>query len=297
VRRDDPTRIGKGYAILHGVDALEDDPPAVVVILDADCRIDAFSLRRIADLAHHTGKPVQAEYAMAAADASLLSRLGAFAFSVRNCVRPRGLKRMGVPVHLTGTGMAFPFALLRNAPSLEGHLAEDQLLGLELSLAGRAPILAEEASVTSVLPSSKKAARGQRRRWESGSLGLARTHFSRVVRDAFRYRRLHLLGLALDLAVPPLALLSLLAGLVLVVVLAAVALGAHAGLVLVGALPIACIVVGVGSAWWSVGRESLPLRQLACAPFYVLWKVPLYVSMAVRGVPTRWERTAREREQ
>jgi cellulose synthase/poly-beta-1,6-N-acetylglucosamine synthase-like glycosyltransferase len=297
VSRDEPSRVGKGFAIEWGVRALEDEPPDVVVILDADCRIDAFSLRRIADLAHHTQKPVQAEYAMEASGETALARLGAFAFAVRNRVRPRGLKRMGVPVHLTGTGMAFPFGLLRSAPKLGGHLAEDQLLGIELSLGGRAPILAEEAAVTSVLPGSAVSARRQRGRWEGGSLALLRSHAPRVLRDAFHYRRAALFGLALDLAIPPLALLCLLALVAFALVAASVASGAGAGMWIAGVLPISCVLVGVFSAWRSVGRELLGLTQLAFAPLYVLWKVPLYVSMLVRGVPARWERTIRERSE
>jgi cellulose synthase/poly-beta-1,6-N-acetylglucosamine synthase-like glycosyltransferase len=294
VSRDDPSRVGKGFAIEWGVRALEDDPPDVVVILDADCRIDAFSLRRIADLAHHTKKPVQAEYSMEASGGTVLARIGAFAFAVRNRVRPRGLKRIGVPVHLTGTGMAFPFDLLRSAPRLGGHLAEDQLLGIELSLGGRAPILAEEATVTSVLPASPGAARRQRGRWEGGSLALLRSHAPRVLRDAFYYRQAGLFGLALDLAIPPLALLCLLASVAFALL---VATGAGVGMWVAGALPISCVLVGVVSAWRSVGRELVGLTQLACAPFYVMWKVPLYVSIMVRGVPARWERTIRERSE
>jgi cellulose synthase/poly-beta-1,6-N-acetylglucosamine synthase-like glycosyltransferase len=295
VRRDDTTRIGKGYAVEFGVRALEADPPDVVVILDADCRIDPFSLRRIADLAHHTGKPVQAEYRMQPMDGSSLARISAFAFAVRNVVRARGLKRMGIPVQLGGTGMAFPFALLRSAPSLGGFLAEDFLLGLEMSLGGRPPILAEETSVLSFLPASTDVAMRQRQRWEGGSLALVRSHGLRVIKDAIRYKRPQLIALALDLAIPPLALLSLLSFMALVVLSTAVLLGASTLVLLFGAAPLVFVTVGVAVAWWGVGRDIIPMRQLVSVPLYMAWKVPLYVAMILRGVPTRWERTARGR--
>jgi cellulose synthase/poly-beta-1,6-N-acetylglucosamine synthase-like glycosyltransferase len=294
VCRNDETRIGKGYALEFGVRALEADPPDVIVVLDADCKIDPFSLRRIADLAHHTGKPVQAEYKMKPSDDSLFARISAFAFAVRNRVRARGLKRMGIPVQLGGTGMAFPFNLLRSAPSLGGFLAEDFLLGLEMVLAGRAPILAEETSVISFLPANTDAAKQQRRRWEGGSLALVRSHGSRVVKDAIHYKRPQLVGFAIDLAIPPLALLVLLSSVVLIVLATAVFVGAPSFMLGVGALPLVFVAVGVGVAWRSVGREILPLRQLILAPLYVMWKLPLYLAMALRGLPARWERTARE---
>ena len=264
-------------------------------MLDADCRIDQDSLRRIADLAHHTGRPVQAEDLMEPPNRSLIARTSAFAFTVKNRVRTRGLHRLGIPVPLAGTGMAFPFALLRSAPRMRGHLAEDRLLGLELTLGGRPPFYAGDASVRSLLPSTRAAARRQRGRWESGSLALLGSHGARVVREALRHRRPQLLGLALDLAIPPLSLLVLFAVLSLGLVSAAVALGASGALVFAGAAPIAFVAVGVLSAWAAEGRELLGAGHLVLVPFYVIWKIPLYLGMAVRSVPLRWERTARER--
>ena len=42
--------------------------------------------------------------------------ISALAFLVKNQVRPRGLARLGLPCLLTGTGMAFPWAVIRGAP-------------------------------------------------------------------------------------------------------------------------------------------------------------------------------------
>jgi hypothetical protein len=42
--RNDPTRIGKGYALGWGVDHLTADPPAIVIVIDADCRLTAVRL-------------------------------------------------------------------------------------------------------------------------------------------------------------------------------------------------------------------------------------------------------------
>ena len=77
----------------------------------------------------------------------------------------------------------------------------------------------------------------------------------------------------------------------------AVTQGAPSSALLAGALPFACVAVGVISAWRSVGRDLVSPRQLACAPLYVLWKIPLYVSMWTQGAPARWERTAREQKE
>jgi cellulose synthase/poly-beta-1,6-N-acetylglucosamine synthase-like glycosyltransferase len=47
VERTDATRRGKGYALDFGVRTLEKAPPAVVVIVDADCTLESGSLDRL----------------------------------------------------------------------------------------------------------------------------------------------------------------------------------------------------------------------------------------------------------
>ena len=41
VERDDLTKIGKGYALDWGIRHLSADPPSIVVVVDADCRLSA----------------------------------------------------------------------------------------------------------------------------------------------------------------------------------------------------------------------------------------------------------------
>lgn len=293
VVRDEPERHGKGYAIERGLEAMQGDPPDVVVILDADCRIDAFSLRRIADLAYDKNRPAQAEYTMAPSSSGLLSRVGAFAFAVRNIVRPRGMKRLGFPVHLAGTGMAFPYPLLRASRGMDDRLVEDLYLGIELSLGGRAPILVEEAHVESFLPESRAAALEQRARWEGGNLGMMRSHLPRILREALRYRRPALFGLALDLSIPPLALFASLISLnALFAALLAFESGSWA-LIALALLPAIALTLGVMLAYRAVGARYLKASELLQLPLYLLWKVPLYLRLLARGAPKRWRRTER----
>ena len=105
--------------------------------------------------------------------------------------------------------------------------------------------------------------------------------------------RSSLVALALDLAVPPLALL--------VVMLAGVSLGAtalavsgHLGRSLYLALAgFGLVGLGVFVAWFAHARQIIPLRQLLAVPLYVLWKIPLYWGF-VRKREQAWNRTRRE---
>src|SRR5215831_18472794 len=55
VVRHDATHRGKGYALDYGLRRLEAAPPQVVLIIDADCRIDARSLNALASLCLRSG--------------------------------------------------------------------------------------------------------------------------------------------------------------------------------------------------------------------------------------------------
>src|SRR5438067_1718063 len=86
--------------------------PLAVLVVDADCRLGEGALTRLVCDAARTGRPVQAEYVLEVpAGAGWRGQVSAFAFLVKNVVRPRGLARLGAPCLLTGTGMAFPWPI------------------------------------------------------------------------------------------------------------------------------------------------------------------------------------------
>jgi exopolysaccharide biosynthesis WecB/TagA/CpsF family protein len=293
VERKDVRRRGKGYALDYGVRHLEGDAPGIVVMMDADCHVHPGAIDALVGQVMETGKPAQAVY--------LLERpsrpgpkdlVSALAFMVKNLVRPSGLGRLGLPCLLTGTGMAFPWNVIRTAKMATGNLVEDLQLGLDLALAGHAPLFCEEARVTGKLPSQRRAAISQRRRWEHGHLQTLFTQVPRLIHGAMRRRSLSALALALEVAVPPLSLLVLL----FAATIGAAIMAARSGaswvvpqlLMAGGAAALCCI----GAAWMKFGRQQLPLMSLLAAPFYVIWKIPLYLAFVFR--PQReWVRTER----
>jgi exopolysaccharide biosynthesis WecB/TagA/CpsF family protein len=293
VERKDVRRRGKGYALDYGVRHLEGDAPGIVVMMDADCHVHPGAIDALVGQVMATGKPAQAVY--------LLERpsrpgpkdlVSALAFMVKNLVRPSGLGRLGLPCLLTGTGMAFPWHVIRTAKMATGNLVEDLQLGLDLALAGHAPLFCEEARVTGKLPSQRRAAISQRRRWEHGHLQTLFTQVPRLIHGAIRHRSLGTLALALEVAVPPLSLLVLLfAGMIGAAVMAAKSGASWMApnmLMTGGVIALGCIA----AAWLKYGRQQLPLMSLLAAPFYVVWKIPLYLAFVFR--PQReWVRTER----
>ncbi|WP_374674420.1 glycosyltransferase [Ideonella sp.] len=289
---------GKGYALAFGVDHLRAAPPPVVVIVDADCLLAPGALDALAADCQRRQAPVQACYLMGHAGAARLTgRVAAFAWAVKNRVRPRGGERLGWPCPLTGSGMAFPWALIADAPLATGHLAEDMQLGLDLARAGHAPRFCEAAVVTSHFPESARATATQRTRWEHGHLGLIVQRAWPLWREAARRRDVRLAAMALDLAVPPLALLVLgvvalwLAAAGVSAVAPAAALPAAAfGLASAAGVAMAAAVL---AAWLRWGRGLLSAWDLLGIPWYVLGKLGVYTRFLTRR-QTAWVRTGRD---
>jgi cellulose synthase/poly-beta-1,6-N-acetylglucosamine synthase-like glycosyltransferase len=297
IERSDAVNRGKGFALDFGVRHLSARPPAMVLIVDADCLLDAGALDTLAELCSNTGRPVQALYEMnAPPGAGLRARVSAFAWRVRNRVRPLGWWVIGAPCQLMGTGMMFPWALLRDAPLASGHIAEDVQLGADLALRGRPPLFAPQARVVSTFPDGEAAAASQRRRWEHGNLALMFAHGPRLIAAGLRRADGHVLALAADLMVPPLALLmQLQIGLALLGALAWW-LGAGAMPLVISAGALALLALSILAAWRLAGRDIIALSELLLtAPAYALRKLPMYLAFLWKREST-WVRAKREGE-
>jgi cellulose synthase/poly-beta-1,6-N-acetylglucosamine synthase-like glycosyltransferase len=294
VVRTDAARRGKGYALDFGVRHLESKPPDVILIVDADCHVSPGAIDHLVRLCCKTNRPVQAIYLMQAGPGSRLNmRIAEFAWLVKNKVRPQGLHRLGLPCQLTGTGMAFPWGALSKALLATGHIVEDLKLGLELARAGAAPMLCPEALVTSHFPTSAEGIKGQRTRWEHGHLGVILSDAPRLFLDGMRGRSADLLALALDLCVPPTALLALLVAAIWVSCAILFYLTAAAWPLALASLAALLMAASVLMSWRAYGRHIMTLGTLLLSIIYPLWKIPLYLRFLVAR-QVDWVRSKRD---
>ena len=285
---------GKGYALAHGLDHLRQRPPETVVVIDADCHLSAGGLATLAFTLSATGRPVQALYLMRAPDgAGFGRRISEFAWRVRNHLRPAGWNRWGFPCQLMGTGMAFSWDMLQDAPLANGSIVEDMKLGIDLACKGLAPVFCEDVLVTSWFPDSAAASASQRTRWEHGHIEMIFREVPAMVSGAMRRGDLRLFSLAMDLAVPPLALLS---GLLMLGWFASLAIFWGGG----GVVPLSLMstvllafLVAVLLAWSIRGRDLIRFAELLAVPWYVASKVPVYVRFLIRRQKV-WVRTDRD---
>jgi cellulose synthase/poly-beta-1,6-N-acetylglucosamine synthase-like glycosyltransferase len=296
LERTDHERRGKGFALAFGRDYLKANPPDIVVVLDADCTAREGAVQRLTHQAHVRQRPAQGNYLMTApAQAGPDRRVAAFAFLVKNLIRPLGLCRLGQPCTLTGTGMAFPWHVFQDAALGDGHIVEDLSLTVDLALSRRSPIFVPEAEFRGEFPIDERTAESQRRRWEHGHLRVICSDIPRLLLAALVRARLRLLFMAVDIGVPPLSALVLLVAGVLVV------LGTWA--VLGGPIaPVAALaVVGLGASlslaavWKQYGQDTLPAKVLIRIPFYALKKISLYFQFLIKP-QRKWVRTSRDQQ-
>ena len=154
--RRDANRIGKGYALDHGVRILSADPPQVVIFVDADCEVGQGSLEILAKHCASTGRPAQARYSMLLPpSASSADKVSQLAWVIKTLVRPLGSARLGLPCQLMGSGMALPFEIACQLNLATGHLAEDQKLGAELALDRQASALLSAGTGSQPAPAGR----------------------------------------------------------------------------------------------------------------------------------------------
>jgi cellulose synthase/poly-beta-1,6-N-acetylglucosamine synthase-like glycosyltransferase len=292
VERHETSARGKGHALAFGRAALADDSPDIVIIMDADCLPDTDALPILARTAAATGRVVQARYELdTRADDPPMTCISNFAFAMKNIVRQRGLMRVAGTCVLTGTGMAFPWGLFRDAPLATDDSVEDLAIGLALVRAGHRPAYADDARVTSA-PASGKAVVAQRTRWEHGFIATATRRAPQMIAHGITRAKWSSIWLGLHLMVPPLALAFVVAFVALAITTAlGFATGFAPALVLGGIILKAGLTVLGG--WQAVGRSILPFGTLLRVPLYILWKLPIYLKLA-RGADRRWTRTERD---
>lgn len=292
--RHDPDRRGKGYALAHGLSVLAAEPPDCVIVVDADAWPQGEALQRLVDRSAACGRPIQACFLIEPDRLrGPLTRVSNFAHMLMNRVRQRGVARLAGTAFLCGSGMAFPWPVIRQANLANGEIVEDLVLGIRLALAGNSPLFEDDACILSRSAPGDAETRAQRRRWEHGFMVAASRFAPPLLRHALVRRAFQPLWMALHLMVPPLVLLV---GLSLLcaggAVLAALAVGVSWWIAdgLVGLTLLAGTLVTL--AWWREGRSYLGPRDLLALPLYLASKLAIWAGV-MRSERPEWNRTDR----
>lgn len=280
IERFDEHLKGKGYALDFGLQYLKQSPPDIVMVFDADCQIDNGTIAALANAVSTRGSAIQALYLIQSApNGDIKSKIAEFAYVVKSWTRPLGFHRLGLPMQLMGSGMAFPWAHIENANLVHGSIVEDMKLGIDLATNYKAPGFCPEAYVTSFFPEHDAGTQSQRKRWEHGHISMIVKEGIPLLFKGIATFNLSVIAMALDLIVPPLALLFLLSALFAVISAAMWIITGEANPWSYGVMTFAILNFFVLFAWLKHGRKILPLMSLlAYAPVYALSKIKLYLN-------------------
>lgn len=296
LRRTDPMRLGKGYALAFFFEqllAMSDvkDEDAVVVI-DADTRVDPQLLKAFAHRLGGGWDWLQGVSGIANRQASWRTRLMSCAFALINGTWLMGQDALGHSVSLRGNGMCFTVRGLRRVPWRAFGLAEDVEYSWTLRLEGKRARFVPDARVFSEIAfTNPNAVRMQRQRWESGRKSVRYKFTQQVLGTASLSLGQKLLSL-LELYMPTLTKLATIVAIAALFTWSTISANEPAFLILATAhlVIIAILSSYLLSPYWLGLLPWQYALYLLYSPMYMLWKVDLLF----RKPPTVWIRTARE---
>ena len=292
--RENETLRGKGYALDFGLKYLEANPPQVVIMIDADCTISENGIAALTHACITNKRPIQAlDLMLSPPNSGLKTKIAEFAWLVKNQIRPLGLKVLGLPCQLMGTGMAFLWDDIVHISLASGHIAEDMKLGIDLCGINKAPLFFPQACVSSYFPMTQAVAKTQRARWEHGHLSVILSDAPKLFLKAFQSKNGQMLGMAFDLIVPPLAILTLICVFVFAFILLIHQWITVPVLLSCAAALLVFLAISILAAWYFFARSIISFSQLCYAPIYALVKIPLYIKFFVNR-QVEWVRSKRD---
>ncbi len=292
--RTDTTRRGKGQALDWFLREKRDFFATCdgIVIIDADTVIDEDFLPEVsASLSHPDVSVVQGYYGVLNAGENWRTALMSAALSVFHHVRPAGRNRLGGSAGLKGNGMAFRTAVLDTYGWPAYSIVEDLEFGARMLLDGIRVHYNPDAVILAEMAVTRKQAETQRSRWEGGRYGIFRRYAPAFLGMWMRRGRFCYFDGFMDLLIPPLSAMVL-----AVVILLVLAMAFFPFM----ALPLALSAAGIGFYVVSgLVLKKAPFTvwlYLLAAPFFILWKIPLYLKMVKGGAGSEWIRTKRKAE-
>jgi 1,2-diacylglycerol 3-beta-glucosyltransferase len=302
LERHDTGRRGKGWALHAAIQSLLVEPTLnhapweVLAVVDADTHVDTDLLEVMARHVSAGHDAVQVAYRPHTTAGSPTAVITDVAFSAFHLVRSGARERWGLSCGLRGNGMAFTRQVLRDVPHTAFTRTEDLEYGLLLGLHGVRVAFAGDTTVFGDMPDTAAVVTQQRERWIGGRLALAKRFALRLLRESVTRRRLMLTDLAIDLLIPPVSALVIMAAAGLGLAAAGYGLGlVHGGVLAVWMLAAVALAAHVWHAAWVIGRTGALLGALASVPAYAVGKARI-AAAGLRSTADVWIRTTREGE-
>lgn len=293
---------GKGHALQYAIARLmqeyDDSQFSALVIFDADTVPDKAFLNEATKALRSGAVVIQGRYDILKQQSSWRTHLLYVAFILYNHIRPLGRASLKLSDGLRGNGMVFRREILEQLPWQAFSLVEDIEYTTRLAMAGLKVTYVPEACIYGQAATTSRQATSQRMRWEGGRWQQARQDVPPLLKRALSKRDWVAFDRAFDLIIPPLALLAL-------CLMTLTAFSAviwfwfrSKNLFVVMWAWISSLIGLVVFVFGGLAVARVSLKSylaLFFAPFYVLWKLQIYVRMLFGRTPQQWVRTVRSK--
>ena len=302
LERHDLINRGKGQALnwaMQGPLKNWPRPWDALVIMDADSVLNTDFLWFMDERLEQGHQAIQGYYGVQNPGESWRTALMTVALAAFHFLRPLGRDKLGLPCGLKGNGMCFARPLVERFGYPATSVVEDIELALMYLRHGVGVKFAAGAQVLGQMAATTKQADSQRKRWEGGRLPLIKDWALPLWHEGLHERNGAKMDGALDIFVPPLTLLVMLtAGGWLITLGLAMLNAATAGWIVLGVWSgaLLAIVVYVCAGLMLIKAPGGVWLRLAFAPVYVVWKLGVYLRMALSQggkTPSEWVRTGR----
>ena len=273
---------GKGAALSWYLDSYPLDHDEALVVFDADNRLPAGALTRIADELDAGHGIVQCYLDVENPEGSILATASAMSYWAGNRMVQLARDNLGWSSDLGGTGMAFTAEALDQIGGFGTSLTEDQEIGARAALAGLRVAWLHDVRIRDEKPTDLTTTVRQRSRWMSGKREVARLHLWPLWSAAAEGRSFSLFDQGLRLVQPGRSFVALISGL-----LAVAAVSTRSRLLF---SPWIWISAAAGQFLQPIPfllRDGVPLRYVVRYPFLAvlaaLWIPIRVVSSRVKG--------------
>lgn len=293
--RHDTHNLGKGHALTWAIPQVTKEPWDAIIILDADCRLDADALKVFDSYFVAGDKVLQANYSVSNPDDSPISYVLAVANKLENELSDTAKSKLGLACFLRGTGMVLRRDVLQEIPWQAGSVVEDSEYSFLLCEAAIPVRFVSEVHVDSRFPSSRGQLIVQRMRWIAG-IRVALLRGLRLFWEGIRRRRILLVdaGFSTLVAGRFLVLFEWAASFVLAYCCSVLAPSTFSTALLgitlaIGSLYIIYAAVGV----YMVGLDKKRFMLLLQAPIVIFQYLSMAVVAIVFSGTAKWHRTPR----
>jgi len=291
--RTNMREVGKGYALKWGIDHISDREFDVLVIIDADTRIDEDFLTWmnhefsegacVAQGFNHISNPYQ----------SPLTRLMEVTSYLKNMLYYGGKRKIGLSSALMGTGMAFHRDIIHKYGWTAFSVGEDWEQTCIYAHAGIPVVFVERAKIYAEEAATFRQGYSQRIRWAGGKYQTSWRYGGNLLIQGIRQRNILEIDIGLTILAPN---YSLLANLTVLLIISSLFLPYSVGKVWYQMA--ALIALGAQILYFCLGLFLMkPTRQtfvsILLAPVFLLWKLFIDVSIILKAKNMKWVRTRR----